>query len=169
MNPNERKRLRELAEKATPGPWTTERPFLSMGIMDVSGVIPSANLHPEEPYKVETTYTHGTKSYSKAVAVPSHGIVKDKSDAANNMDFIAAARTAVPQLLDLVEELEAENGDFMNATRDANIKVACLEQALEKIADPRKRDHREPDAATELGCVMHIANEALQKLRGEEK
>jgi hypothetical protein len=33
--------------------------------------------------------------------------------------------------------------------------------ALEKIADPRKRDHKEPDAYTELGCVMNIANEAL--------
>lgn len=36
--------------------------------------------------------------------------------------------------------------------------VTALVEALEKIADPRKRDHREPDAATELGCVMHIAN-----------
>lgn len=36
-------------------------------------------------------------------------------------------------------------------------------EALEKIADPRKRDHREPDAYTELGCVMNIADQALQK------
>jgi hypothetical protein len=35
-------------------------------------------------------------------------------------------------------------------------------EALEKIADPRKRDHKEPDAYTELGCVMNIASEALQ-------
>ena len=36
-----------------------------------------------------------------------------------------------------------------------------LREALEKIADPRKRDHHEPDAYTQLGCVMHIASEAL--------
>ena len=36
-----------------------------------------------------------------------------------------------------------------------------MREALEKIADPRKRDHKEPDAYTELGCVMNIANEAL--------
>lgn len=34
-------------------------------------------------------------------------------------------------------------------------------EALEKIADPRKRDHKEPDDYTEKGCLMHIANEAL--------
>lgn len=38
---------------------------------------------------------------------------------------------------------------------------AELREALERIADPRKRGHREPDAYTELGCVMNIASEAL--------
>lgn len=42
--------------------------------------------------------------------------------------------------------------------------VAEAIKALDKIADPRKRDHKEPDAYTTLGCVMHIADEALQKL-----
>lgn len=40
---------------------------------------------------------------------------------------------------------------------------AALRGALEKIADPRKRDHKEPDAQTEVYCLMHIANEALGK------
>lgn len=40
-------------------------------------------------------------------------------------------------------------------------EIAILREALGKIADPRKRDHKEPDAYTELACVMHIANEAL--------
>lgn len=39
---------------------------------------------------------------------------------------------------------------------------ARLRAALEQIADPRKRDHREPDAYTQLGCVMHIAEKALE-------
>lgn len=38
-------------------------------------------------------------------------------------------------------------------------------EALEKIADPRKRDHKEPDAYTELGCVMNIAQVALGAIR----
>lgn len=35
-------------------------------------------------------------------------------------------------------------------------------QALLQIADPRARPHREPDAYTELGCVMEIARKALE-------
>ena len=36
-----------------------------------------------------------------------------------------------------------------------------MRDGLDKIADPRKRDHSEPDAYTTLGCVMNIADEAL--------
>lgn len=51
--------------------------------------------------------------------------------------------------------------------RDQNPSDAVkgLVEALEKIADPRKRDHKEPDTYTTLGCVMHIADEALTKYR----
>lgn len=45
-------------------------------------------------------------------------------------------------------------------------KLSKAVEALEKIADPRKRDHKEPDAYTTLGCVMHIADEALSKIKG---
>jgi hypothetical protein len=40
-------------------------------------------------------------------------------------------------------------------------RIKKLKEALAKIADPKLRDHKEPDAYTELGCVMSIANEAL--------
>ncbi len=51
------------------------------------------------------------------------------------------------------------NADGQRALAFAH--VDHLRQALGKIADPRLRDHREPDAYTELGCVMNIASEAL--------
>lgn len=38
-----------------------------------------------------------------------------------------------------------------------------LRSTLEKIADPRKRSHREPDAYTQLGCVMQMAQDALDQ------
>lgn len=44
-----------------------------------------------------------------------------------------------------------------------------LREALEKIADPRKRHHSEPDKYTELGCVMQIAQDALDACRVEGK
>ena len=47
-------------------------------------------------------------------------------------------------------------------------KLEFAEKALEKIADPRLRDHSEPDKYTELGCVMNIADKALEKIRGRE-
>ncbi len=46
---------------------------------------------------------------------------------------------------------------FMKLTN----KCERYRQALAKIADPRLRDHKEPDSYTELGCVMHMASEAL--------
>lgn len=36
-------------------------------------------------------------------------------------------------------------------------------EALEKIADPRKR-HKEPDKYTEVGCIMNISDQALQRI-----
>ncbi len=51
---------------------------------------------------------------------------------------------------------------FMRQEReDAQAMCAKLAEALEKIADPRKRDHREPDKYTEVGCMMNMADEAL--------
>lgn len=39
--------------------------------------------------------------------------------------------------------------------------MARYQTALAKIADPRLRDHKEPDDYTEKCCLMHIAAEAL--------
>ena len=46
-------------------------------------------------------------------------------------------------------------------------KLDIAVEALDKISDPRKRDHKEPDAYTTLGCVMNIANEALSRIRSQ--
>lgn len=48
-----------------------------------------------------------------------------------------------------------------------NLKIAA--EALEKIADPRKRDHKEPDDYTTLACVMTIADKALSDIRDNNK
>ncbi len=58
--------------------------------------------------------------------------------------------------------------DF-EAGYEAAVKEAeVLVEALKKIADPRLRDHKEPDQYTELGCVMHMADEALREYLGDE-
>ena len=83
-------KLKSIAERATPGSWVVYRPWLSRGIMDAYGVIPRANLHPEESYQVKTEHNHGSCSYSLEIAVPSgNSPAKDGSQAAANMEFIA--------------------------------------------------------------------------------
>ena len=110
--------LEALARAATPGPWVTDRPWLSRGLMHVDGVMPRANLHPEEPYQVKTEHNHGTLSYSKHVAVPALGhSAEDGSDAARNMEFIAAMNPA--QALKLIEviRLQQEALEFYQSPR----------------------------------------------------
>jgi hypothetical protein len=57
---------------------------------------------------------------------------------------------------DIYAYVSEEDFKTLQAERDK------YKAALEKIADPRLRDHKEPDAYTELCCVMHIAAEALE-------
>lgn len=45
----------------------------------------------------------------------------------------------------------------------AKKREEILREALLKISDPRKRDHKEPDDYTEKCCLMSIAFEALKK------
>lgn len=49
----------------------------------------------------------------------------------------------------------------------AKSKLKVADVALDQISDPRKRDHREPDKYTEVGCMMHIADQALEKIRSD--
>lgn len=68
-----------------------------------------------------------------------------------------------------VSDAFIETGNKMKETIDQlKAERDCYREALEKIADPRKRDHKEPDAYTTLGCVMHIADQALEKWNAQE-
>jgi hypothetical protein len=69
------------------------------------------------------------------------------------------------QVFDLDQKTMCKMIDDVHALRKAN---ETLIEALEKIADPRKRDHNEPDAYTTLGCVMNIADLALTEYKGAE-
>ncbi|CAM6004917.1 unnamed protein product [Sphagnum balticum] len=70
-------------------------------------------------------------------------------------DFSEASKKKVQALWDLLDPYTILELIFA-------LKTAS--EALEKIADPRKRGHSEPDAYTSLGCVMNIADEALATL-----
>lgn len=124
--------VKSRADRATEGPWVVDRPWLSRGMMHVDGVMPRANLHPDAPYLVETVHNHGSKSAAKHVAVPAHGhSADDRSDAANNMEFIAHAREDVPRLLAMVEERQERLDHYKDLYRLAVEKLRVAKEALE--------------------------------------
>lgn len=103
MTTIERKRLRELAVKATPGPWDNRcREFSNTA----------------RPRHIWSEYGWLTCD---------HGLISPMNSSVPDAEFMAVARTAVPQLLDLVEELERKPIEVKEA-------VECLVTALK--ADP---------------------------------
>lgn len=68
---------------------------------------------------------------------------------------------------DVLDSQPTENINLYTHVIEASA-VEPLIEALEKIADPRKREHQEPDKYTEVGCMINIAEEALRKYREQE-
>lgn len=66
-------------------------------------------------------------------------------------------------MTDSLDEILSANQKLYVLNQKLTEEVKRLREALSKIADPRKRDHKEPDKYTELGCVMHIAELALER------
>ncbi len=76
---------------------------------------------------------------------------------------------SLSKVLDMHDDYKSASLNDVERAVRAEIRLreenALLRQVLEKIADPRKRDHSEPDAYTQLGCVMHMAEEVLEKTK----
>ena len=70
---------------------------------------------------------------------------------------------ARPRFLSQDESAKArrELGPLPDPSLPTCPRCEIAKAALEKIADPRKRDHQEPDKYTEVGCLMNMASEAL--------
>ena len=60
-----------------------------------------------------------------------------------------------------------EKSDIIQQLRQRNKTLEAaynkLKKACEKVVDPRKIGHSEPDNYTRLGCLANIANEALKE------
>lgn len=106
----DRVRLRELAEKATPGPWITERVF--GGLVSVFAFLPEDR---DDPTSVSVD------------------LFEDPARA--DCDFVAAARLAVPELLDLLDEavglFETMAGGKVNGIMAMDMAVAFLDRYRE--------------------------------------
>lgn len=82
---------------------------------------------------------------------------------------------ALERVWELENELKDKADSIVHLYRKSTIDYCELQvklnnavEALEKISDPRKRDHKEPDSYTTLGCVMNIAENALAEIKKEE-
>lgn len=74
---------------------------------------------------------------------------------------------STPVLPAAIEIMAVEDHERILKIKDKVIinlrgRVAAMHNTLEKIEDPRKRDHREPDKYTEVGCMMHMATTAIE-------
>ncbi len=154
-------RLVEIAERiknATPGPWVVYRPWLSRGSMSVHGVIPRANLHPEEAYQVKTEHNHGSCSYSLEVAVPAMGhSCDDGSDAAKNMELIAHAPADLQFLLDQV----AKQNEELKWRREFH-GITGVDQLRKDLATEKAANQ-----ALLQGPAVHELKEKIAKLEAE--
>lgn len=70
------------------------------------------------------------------------------------------------------DQLVDANNWLIKRVRELEAQLQIAKEVLEKISDPRKRDHREPDKYTEVGCMIHMAEVALAQFteaQAEEK
>ena len=113
----DRDRLRELAENATPGPW--EYPGELLGL-------PCTTVFAGDPKRTHAAYV--------AEMGPQDGA------------FIAAARTAVPALLDMLDQAEAERDKYIHLIGVLAEQVAAREANQEQVraALDRVRELHEP-------------------------
>ena len=93
LTPDELAAIRERCDKATPGPWTVKRRY-SNGCE----IVPRITCAPDDD--------RGCGWIADAIGAPYLG----HESTIPNAEFIAAARTSVPRLLDEVDRLHRENG-----------------------------------------------------------
>lgn len=110
---------------ATPGPWS----LADSGRGWNNGV-----MCPEDHEGVQTGHNHGTRSWSRFVAVPAHGHgCEVGSDNYKNMEFIANCPTDIEWLCGEVERLEKDNNLKNIVLQSQNTQLASLEAKM-KVA-----------------------------------
>lgn len=116
MNSDEISRLRELASAATPGPWIKAGPWPHVAIWKPNGEFDyETNSDTEEPDHVCDVHRSSMNEHGE------WQLSSPEQDA--NAAFIAAARTALPSLLDENDRLRAALREACNYTMSA--LLAC--------------------------------------------
>lgn len=148
----DRDRLRELAENATPGPWAADLDRYG----ETRGIWPTG---PGEEQIIG--------SYVAADGYDSQGWTGGTDE---NLEFIAAARQAVPALLDMLDQAEAERDWNIRSSRlskeeriKANARAERAEARIKAVEDVLE----EPDAM--IGARTHVSVTRIRRaLDGEQ-
>jgi hypothetical protein len=122
MTPADRKRLREMAEAATPGPWTqVDSPRLRGAIdAEIDG--------------------HKREVASASGQAPQFDLRADAATIQHaNAEFIAAARTAIPALLDALDAAERERDAKQRGFEDLHEMVPGASDIWTKVDAVLKR------------------------------
>ena len=109
MTPEYRMELRELCEKATPGPWEYEssggQDCVWHDVMAAGEEILNGETQPQLSI-VHASYHHQCRAEARQVNA--------------DLTFVASARTALPAALDDIDRLEAENKKLRDALEHAD-------------------------------------------------
>jgi regulator of replication initiation timing len=137
------KKLRELCEKATPGPWNIFEDFSSLEIhagevlTKASGVI-QANW----VCSVEDVDANGNNNHS------------------NDAEFIAAARTALPEALDEIEWYEQNKTQLEQQVDELIDENDRLRTEIKKVIENAKNNNPYP-----VDIFPELTKEEVSKLR----
>jgi hypothetical protein len=144
MTADELKRLRELCDAATPGPWQNDNPGISR------------HWSVDDACQESVIELRGASSWSGC----DHRLFCKSADG----DLIATARTALPALLDEVERLEFQFRGAADLNRTVILKCDKLRADVERLSSLADRAYSENER---LRTIQHQNEENWLKLRAE--
>jgi hypothetical protein len=120
MTDQELKKLRDLCEKATPGPWKNDCGNGQVETEDLRVVICNREGGLGRLEDCLSMYCRECEGdiFEAAKELPEEVQQLLKYDNEDDMEFIAEARTAIPKLLDEVESLKEENASLRETLSD---------------------------------------------------
>jgi hypothetical protein len=165
MTDQELKKLRDLCEKATPGPWKNDCGNGQVETEDLRVVICNREGGLGRLEDCLSMYCRECEGdiFEAAKELPEEVQQLLKYDNEDDMEFIAEARTAIPKLLDEVESLKEENARLINERDQLREKLAMAEDFIGWLT-PCGQVNVSPT----ITVIGQTARQVLAKIIGEK-
>ncbi len=132
-------RLRALCDGATPGPWNVDGPSMGFGAI---------------------TDAHGALSFGLASGAKEEAQPEDACE--TNAAFIAAARTAVPELLDALAARDQQIAELERKRDDARAVIVAWEEQAERFEKDAEDDGKRIAAAESRASAFQTRVSVLE-------